>query len=520
MKKKNLKNDIRVSRNLLLEAAKTDVEDILKQYGNTDKGFDDEKAEELRDTYGPNVITQKEKDGVIVRLLKAFFSPFTIILLILATISLFTNVIFAETFGETRDPTSVIIVVAMVFLSGLMRFAQETRSGNAAAKLKAMVKTTTCIIRNGEKVECPLEEVVVGDIIVLAAGDIIPADVRILSSKDLFISQSSLTGESNPVEKVNTTQSEDKKNALELPNLAFMGSNVISGSATAIVIATGDRTHFGALAKSLTGRRVPTNFDKGVSAVSWLLIRFMCAMVPIVFLINGITKGVIFHGGADAWLDALMFSLAIAVGLTPEMLPMIVTTGLAKGAIRMSHKKVVVKNLNAIQNFGAIDILCTDKTGTLTQDEIVLERYLDVNGSEDQRILKHAYLNSYFQTGMKNLMDKAILNHSKDVGVSEYAANYTKVDEIPFDFTRRRMSVVVKDNNGKTQLITKGAIEEILSICTYADIGGQAVPLTNEIRSKVFSVIEKYNEEGMRMLAVAQKSNPSEVMILNSVRLE
>jgi len=510
MKKKVSNSNVATDhKEKLLAAARTDTRELLEEYGNSSEtGFNEEQAEKMRESYGRNVIRTRERDSLPKRIVTAFINPFTIILIVLAVISFFTDVVFAGP-GDSPDPTAVIIVTTMVVLSGILRFVQETRSSNAAEKLKAMIKTTTCVLRNGEKTEVPLADVVTGDIVCLSAGDMIPADLRIISSKDLFVSESSLTGESNPVEKIGTAQRFDHKNSLELPNLAFMGSNVVSGSATAIAVAIGDRTHFGSLAKSLTEKRAPTSFDMGINSVSWLLIRFMCIMVPIVFFVNGVTKGIFGGGGGDAWLEALKFGLAVAVGLTPEMLPMIVTTGLAKGAVRMAHKKTVVKNMNSIQNFGAMDVLCTDKTGTLTQDEIALERYLNTNGESDVRVLRHAFLNSYFQTGMKNLMDKAILKHTADHGMTELSQKYVKVDEIPFDFARRRMSVVIKDTTGKTQLITKGAVEEMLSICDKAEYKGEVSVLTDDIKMDIISTVERLSNEGLRVLAVAHKNNPS-----------
>ena len=498
------------SKERLLAAARKDARELLEEYGNNQEaGFNAEQVEEKREKFGINAVTIHEKESFLKRLFKSFINPFTIILVALAVISLFTDVIFAGPLGNDPDPSAVIIVVAMVLFSGILRFVQETRSSNAADRLKAMIKTTTCVLRDGERAEVPLADVVIGDIICLSAGDMIPADLRIISSKDLFVSESSLTGESSPVEKISTPQTSPRKNALEYPNLAFMGSNVVSGSATSVAVAIGDKTYFGNLAKSLTGKRIPTSFDKGINSVSWLLIRFMCIMVPVVFFINGITKGLIMGGGGSSWLEALMFGLAVAVGLTPEMLPMIVTAGLAKGAVRMAGKKTVVKNLNSIQNFGAIDVLCTDKTGTLTRDEIVLEKYLNIGGQPDARVLRHAFLNSYFQTGMKNLMDKAIIKHITDIGMTELSQKYVKVDEIPFDFTRRRMSVVIKDTTGKTQLITKGAVEEMLPICYKAEYKGEVSFLTDEIKQEILSTVEGLNSEGLRVLAVAHKNNPS-----------
>lgn len=409
---------------------------------------------------------------------------------------------------EDFDPLTVVIISTMVIISGTLRFVQESRSGNAAEKLLAMI-TTTCTVtrREQEKIEIPMDDLVVGDIVHLAAGDMIPADVRILEAKDLFISQSGLTGESEPIEKT-PSRSVQKESITDYTNIAFMGSNVISGSAAAVVVSTGDATLFGSMASAIAGEAVETSFTKGVNAVSWVLIRFMLVMVPLVFFINGITKG--------DWLNAFLFGISIAVGLTPEMLPMIVTTCLAKGAVSMSKKQTIVKNLNSIQNFGAMDILCTDKTGTLTQDRVVLEYHLNVNGEDDTRVLRHAYLNSYFQTGYKNLMDVAIIHKTEeaeeaDSGLLDLSENYVKVDEIPFDFTRRRLTTVVQDKNGKTQMVTKGAVEEMLSICAYAECDGSVHPLTKEVRRRILKTVDELNEKGFRVLAIAQKSNPSPV---------
>ena len=388
----------------------------------------------------------------------------------------------------------------MVFISGTLRFVQEVRSGNAAERLQAMVKTTIAVLRDGESRERPISELVVGDVIRLAAGDMIPADVRIVETKDLFVSQSSLTGESEPMEKWTAAQPQTAGNPLECNNLAFMGSTVVSGSALALVIAVGKDTLFGALARRVAETRVRTNFEKGVNAVSWVLIRFMVGMVPVVLFLNGFTKG--------DWVQAALFALSVAVGLTPEMLPMIVSANLAKGAVAMSRKKVIVKHLNAIQNLGAMNILCTDKTGTLTQDRIVLEYPLDVHGNVDERVLRHAFLNSYHQTGLRNLMDEAIVDHAYETNMLPLWQDYRKVDEIPFDFTRRRMSVVVADKAGKTQIITKGAVEEMLSICSYAEYKGSVEPLTSALSEEILATVRRYNEAGLRVIAVAHKTNP------------
>mgnify|MGYP003365523774 CR=1 FL=1 len=484
----------------LLLASKMGTEELLKKYNNTLNGYTEDIAEELRDKYGSNEISHEKPEPVYKRLIGAFINPFTVVLFVLAAISFFTDVIIANP-GE-KNPRTVIIICTMVLISGILRFVQETRSNASAERLKAMVHTTAAVSRGDEgKKEVPLSEIVPGDIVYLAAGDMIPADVRIIACKDLFVSQSSLTGESEPLEKYGAAIEKESKNPLELSNLAFMGSNVVSGSATCVALATGDYTCFGSMAKTITGKQVVTSFEKGVNSVSWVLIRFMMCMVPIVLFVNGFTKG--------DWFEAFLFALSVAVGLTPEMLPMIVTTNLAKGAAVMAKKKTIVKHLNSMQNFGAMDILCTDKTGTITQDKVVLEYYLDILGKEDERILRHAFLNSYYQTGLKNLMDVAILGHAKSEPYQSMQEKYSKVDEIPFDFNRRRMSVVIRDLEGKTQLITKGAVEEMLGISTHAEYHGEVVTLTDEVKKEILATVGKLNDEGMRVLAVAQKNNPS-----------
>lgn len=471
---------------------------LLKEMNTSLDGYSEDYAETLRDKYGNNEISQEKPETVLSRLIGAFINPFTIVLFALAMISIFTDVILVA--PEDRSFKTVIVITLMVTISGLLRFIQESRSNKAAEKLKAMVYTTVTVEREGKK-EINLSEIVPGDIIYLAAGDMIPADVRIIVSKDLFISQSALTGESEPVEKCDIVIGRITENPLELSSLAFMGSNVISGSATCIVLATGNYTCFGSMAKAITGKNVVTSFDKGINSVSWVLIRFMMCMVPVVLFVNGFTKG--------DWLEAFLFALSVAVGLTPEMLPMIVTTNLAKGSVAMAKKKTVVKHLHSMQNFGAMDILCTDKTGTLTQDKVVLEYHLDIHGNANERVLRHAFLNSFFQTGLKNLMDVAILAHADKENYRSLEQKYIKVDEIPFDFNRRRMSVVIKDAEGKTQLITKGAVEEMLAISTYAEYNGKVLSLTDEIRKEILATVKKLNRDGMRVIAVAQKNNPS-----------
>ena len=498
--------EIALIKERLFEAAGLDPQLLLKKYDNSLDGYTEDEAEEQRRRFGANEITQQNEDTLLKRVVESYVNPFTIVLFILAVISFATDVIIAAP-GD-KNPTSVIIVMAMVMISGTLRFVQESRSNKSAEKLKAMVKTTIAVERRPEgRREIPLSQVVAGDIIHIAAGDMIPADVRVLHSKDLFVSQASLTGESEPTEKIGAPAAGFGSNPLEISNLAFMGSTVVSGSALCVAIAVGDDTFFGSMAQSITGKRSVTSFEKGVNSVSILLIRFMMVMVPFVFFINGFTKG--------DWLEAFLFALSIAVGLTPEMLPMIVTTNLARGAVNMAKKKTVVKNLSSIQNFGAMDILCTDKTGTITQDRVVLEYHLNIHGQTDERVLRHAFLNSFHQTGLKNLMDIAILKYANDTEIRPLSTKYHKVDEIPFDFNRRRMSVVVEDELGKTQMITKGAVEEMLSVCAFAEYEGKVEPLTDAICDEILATVERLNGEGMRVIAVAQRTNPHTVGVFS-----
>ena len=495
-------------------AAANPVKTVLKSLHTTLSGLDEEAVSYSRAKYGSNKVTHEKKKSLPKRLAGAFVNPFTAILFCLAAVSVMTDMVFPHfsLFGnspEDFDCLTVVIILTMVFISGTLRFVQESRSGSAAEKLLAMITTTCTVTRKAqEKMEIPMDDLAVGDIVHLSVGDMIPADVRILDAKDLFVSQASLTGESEPVEKTPRKACGELPAITDYSNMAFMGSNVISGSATAVVVCAGDHTVFGSMASAVAGEAVETSFTKGVNAVSWVLIRFMLVMVPLVFFINGITKG--------DWLDAFLFGISIAVGLTPEMLPMIVTTCLAKGAVSMSKKQTIVKNLNSIQNFGAMDILCTDKTGTLTQDQVVLEYHWNVDGVDDARVLRHAYLNSYFQTGYKNLMDMAIIHKTEEAEAenpqwTDLSETYTKVDEIPFDFTRRRLTTVIQDQKGKTQMVTKGAVEEMLSVCTFAEYDGQVRPLTDDIRTQILKTVDGLNDKGFRVLAIAQKSDPSPV---------
>jgi Mg2+-importing ATPase len=473
---------------------------------NTD-GLTTVQVNERQKQFGLNEIHHEKAPSWFAQLLHSFIFPFNAVLMIIAIITYLTDVLFAN--AQEKDYKTIILLCVMILLSSLIRFWQEFRSNKAAETLKGMIKTTANVLRKETgRQEINISELVPGDMIYLSAGDMIPADCRVINSKDLFISQSMLTGESLPVEKRSTEEADaGKKSPLELENICFMGTNVASGSAVAVAAVTGDKTYFGSLSKAITGDRTETSFDKGVKSVSFLLIRFMMIMVPLVFFINGFTKG--------NWLEALLFAISVAVGLTPEMLPMIVTTNLAKGAVNMSKRKVIVKRLNAIQSIGAMDILCTDKTGTLTMDKIILEKHLNVQGEEDDEVLKWAFLNSYHQTGLRNLMDKAILEHVELHSVLHPEEQFKKVDEIPFDFQRRRMSVILEMQNGKDLLICKGAVEEMLGVCTHAFDPGPdrklhieqdtIMPMDEKTRQLVLETSNKLNEDGLRVLLVAIK---------------
>ncbi|MDR1092731.1 MAG: magnesium-translocating P-type ATPase [Clostridiales bacterium] len=498
--KKKIAEAKREAEDRLLEFSAMPQADLLAFFeADAQKGLTAEAAEAKLEEHGPNVISYKNENTLFRRIWGTFVNPFSTVLFALAAVSFVLDFILANP-GE-KDPAASIIIVALLLVSGGLRYFQEEKSNRAGEKLKDMIKTTAAVLRDGAYFETHIEELTPGDVIKLAAGDMVPADVRVLTNKDLFVRQSSMTGEAEPVEKFSVNSLPDAKNPLEHTHLAFMGTNVLSGSATAVILSTGNATLLGSMAKSITEKRGQTNFDKGINSVSWLLIRFMAIMVPIVFVATGLTKG--------DWLNALLFAMSIAVGLTPEMLPMIVAGNLAKGAVFMSKKKVIIKNLNAIQSIGAMDTLCTDKTGTLTEDRIVLERHLDVYGNENMKVLKYAYLNSYFQTGLKNLLDIAVIDSGKQAGLdTQYNVLYEKVDEIPFDFVRRRMSVVIadwKERGGRTQIVTKGAIEEMLAICTRCEYEGAVIELTGEIKQKIFEVADRLNNEGMRVLAVARK---------------
>ncbi|PYA51872.1 magnesium-translocating P-type ATPase [Serratia marcescens] len=497
----------------IAEEATNSIAQTLANLKCNRNGLTQDDADERLEQFGANQVAHDKAPHALIQLIKAFNNPFIFVLMVLAAISFFTDYWLPRQSGEETELTGVIIILIMITLSGLLRFWQEYRTNKAAEALKSMVRTTATVLRRSSysahplTLEVPIRELVPGDIIQLSAGDMVPADVRLIASRDLFISQAILTGEAIPIEKYDAMGSVAQKSSegevssenalLELSNVCLMGTNVASGTATAVVVATGGRTYFGSLAKSIVGSRAQTAFDRGVNSVSWLLIRFMLVMVPVVLLINGFTKG--------DWSEAALFALAVAVGLTPEMLPMIVSSNLAKGAIAMSRRKVVVKRLNAIQNFGAMDVLCTDKTGTLTQDRIILEHHIDVNGARDNEVLHLAWLNSFHQSGMKNLMDQAVIRFGRGKPGIEALGRFSKVDELPFDFVRRRLSIVVADENGKQQLICKGAVEEMLEIATHVREGDKTLELDDARRAALQALAREYNEDGFRVLVLATR---------------
>ncbi|KVD96801.1 magnesium-translocating P-type ATPase [Burkholderia ubonensis] len=500
------------------EAARP-LEDTLKALRTSTRGLTYEQAADRLQLDGANEIAHDKPPHWTRQLLMSFHNPFVYVLLVLAAISFCTDVWFAS--PDDRDYVGMTILLTMVTISALLRFVQEFRSLRAAEKLKAMVRTTATVQRavtdtsEPARRDIPMREVVAGDIVHLSAGDMIPADVRLITSRDLFISQAVLTGEALPVEKYDTLGAVAGKSAeaghaaandasqslLDLGNVCFMGTNVVSGTATAVVVATGEDTYFGSLARNVVShKRIETSFDRGVASVSWLLIKFMFVMVPIVFMINGLTKG--------DWLSALTFALAVAVGLTPEMLPMIVSANLARGAVAMARRKVVVKRLNSVQNFGAMDVLCTDKTGTLTQDKIILEHHLDLSGHKNEEILRLGWLNSFHQSGQKNLIDIAVVNRANEIGERVKPQGYKKIDELPFDFVRRRLSVVVEDTRGTHTLICKGAVEEMLAVSTHVQDEDGVRPLDFVARKRLLEQAIAYNEDGFRVLVLATRAIP------------
>jgi P-type Mg2+ transporter len=470
---------------LLLEAAGSEPEAIFAKLNTSKSGLTSAEAEQRLQEHGPNVVARDELHPHLQLLFHALVNPLVILLVVLAIFSILTD-----------DYRAAIVMLLMVVLGVVLRFVQEARADNAAAKLRAMISVQATVYRDGRAVEAPIAQLVPGDIVDLAAGDMIPADVRLISCKDLFLIQASLTGESFPVEKFAAREEAADRPPLECKNVCYLGTSVESGTATAIVVATGLTTYLGGMSSSIVSQRAPTSFDRGVSQFTWLMIRFICVMVPIVFVINGLTK--------HDWGEAFFFAMAVAVGLTPEMLPMIVAVCLSKGAMAMCRKRVIVKRLNSIQNLGAMDVLCTDKTGTLTQDRIILEKYCDVVLEQDLRVLELAYLNSHFQTGLKNLIDRAILQHSE---VNEHISlpEYAKVDEIPFDFNRKVMSVVVKTPSGSNRLVCKGAPEEVYRRCTQFCLNDELYPMEHMITSDLKEEFDQLSADGFRVLALAYR---------------
>ena len=477
-------NQIQVSA-AVVEAARGDHRATLDRLKTRESGLTTAEVEERLEEHGPNVVAQEQQHGRLLLLLRACKNPLVILLLCLAAVSFYTD-----------DPGSGTVMLVMVFLGVVLRFVQEARADDAAAKLKAMISVTATVVRDGTAKEVPLAQLVPGNIVKLAAGDMIPADLRLLTCKDLFVIQSSLTGESFPVEKFDSVETDSKKPAQELHNVCFLGTSVESGTALGVIVETGFRTYLGSMAKSIVEQHEETSFDKGVRKFTWLMMYFMAIMVPLVFVINGFTK--------HDWTEAFFFALAVAVGLTPEMLPMIVSVCLSRGAIGMSKKKVIVKRLNSIQNLGAMDILCTDKTGTLTMDRVILERHCDVVRQDDDGVLAYAYLNSHFQTGLKNVLDRAILDHG-EIRESFSIDKFQKADEIPFDFSRKIMSVAVETPEGKHELICKGAPESIFDRCSRFELDGQIYPIEQLLINELKEEYDELSSEGFRVLAIAYK---------------
>jgi Mg2+-importing ATPase len=475
---------------LVHEAARKDATEVLQMLQASLAGLTEEEAAARLEQYGPNEVAHERQQSWFYRLYLAARNPLVVLLGVLAVLS------FATAQG-TSDLIGGWVMVAMIVLGVSLRFVQETKADNAAAQLKAMITVTATVIRGGQTREIPLHQLVPGDLVKLSAGDMIPGDVRLLAAKDLFIIQATLTGESLPVEKTDARDAREKVSATEHSNICFLGTSVESGSATAIIVATGAQTYFGKMARSLVGQPADTAFERGVKQFTWLMIAIMTIMAPLVFVINGVTK--------HDWKEAFFFALAVAVGLTPEMLPMIVSVCLSKGALAMSRKKVIVKRLNSIQNFGAMDVLCTDKTGTLTIDRVILEFHCDVFKNESEAVLRDAYLISHFQTGLKNVLDRAVLQY-KELHKELAIDRFTMVDEIPFDFSRRMMSVAVQGPDGQRQLLTKGAPEAVFAKCTHFESEGEIFPMEPVLVGDLVQQVNDLSEDGFRVLAVATKT--------------
>ena len=497
MSKVNNEKDYEKVENKIKENSKLNVDKLFKKYKTSLDGISVVEVEERMEEYGKNIIEIKDQNTVWHRIKEAFINPFNIVLMIVAIITFITDVVIAT----DKDYATFILIVSTVLISAIISYNEQTKSYTAARKLKKMITNKMDLIRDGNVVTVDIENVVPGDIVKLSSGDMIPGDVRFLETKDLFIDQSSLTGESNPVEKFSELKEYDS--VTDISNIGFMGTNIVSGSSKALVLSTGNDTYFASMAKSLYTVNEKNSFEIGIEDITKILIRFMFILVPIVLVVNFFSVGDI--------LSSLIFAITIAVGLTPEMLPVITTSTLAKGAVEMSKKKTIVKRLSSIQTFGQMNILCTDKTGTLTEDKVILEKYMDVSGKESLRILKHAFLNSYFQTGLKNLIDVAVISRAEKENMNILKEKYVREDEIPFDFARRRMSVVLRDDTGKRQLITKGAVDEILSICSFIDFDGKVVEMSDELRQQAYKVYEENNNDGLRVIAIAQKNEIHDV---------
>ena len=491
----NIKEEINIKK-LYGQECILPKDEFIKKYNINEKGLSTEQAQKLLENNGLNQISQTKPKQWYNYLFESLFSAFNSILLGITLVLFYTDIILPE----TPSYANIIVILVLVTASTLLEFFEEFRSNKAAEKLKELVATTSHIIRDGKEIKIPIKDVTIGDTVLLSSGSMIPADLRIIEAKDLYVGQSSLTGESEAIKKLNNSEKKiDEINSVtDLDTICFMGTNVISGTAKGVVIKIADDTYFGKIAHTLSNGKPQTSFQKGVQNISKLLIKFMLVMIPIVFILT-------------TWkhetITAFTFAVAIAIGITPLLLPVILSSSLSKGAVRMSKKKTIVKSLDSIQSFGAMNILCTDKTGTLTEDKIVLEKYLDVNGDEDIRVLKHAFLNSYFQTGLRGNIDEAVISRGKENKIDEITSNYKKLDEIPFDFSRRRLSVIVSDENGKKQMITKGAVEEILNICTLIDYNGQVSPITKEIKDNIKKISKTLNNDGLRVVAVCQKND-------------
>ena len=493
----NAKEEVNVSK-MYGEECTLPRDEFIKKYKVNENGLSSEKASGLIKNLGLNEIKQAKPKKWYNYFLESLFSPFNCILLGIVCILIYTDIYLPE----TPSYANIIVIVILVTASTLLDFFEEYRSNKAAEELKEMVATTTTVIRDNEQIQIPINQVTLGDIVVLSAGSMIPADLRLIEAKDLYVGQSSLTGESDSVQKlVNSEISINEiDNISDLDTICFMGTNVISGSAKGVVIKIADSTYFGKVAHTISTGKPKTAFQKGIENISKLLIRFMLAMIPLVFLMNAWKHDII---------TAFTFAVAIAIAITPLLLPVILSSSLSKGAVRMSKKKTIVKKLDSIQNFGAMNILCTDKTGTLTEDKIVLEKYLDINGQEDIRVLKNAFLNSYFQTGLKGNIDEAVIKRGIENNLEELKTKYKKVDEVPFDFSRRRLSVIITDGNRK-RMITKGAVEEILNICTTVEYNGEILPIKKDIKDNVKKISKSLNEQGLRVVAVCKKDDIGE----------